>query len=73
MSSIYQDLESRKITSYANNNNLFKTTKEIIKKNTPNHIAAAKFIKNMQAQNSLTDNLSKIEESKSQRKSSNKG
>ena len=72
-SSIYQDLESRKIINYNNTNNLFKTTKEIIRKNTPNHITAAKFIQIIQQQNTLSDNLSKIEETKSLRKSYNKG
>ena len=70
MNNIYPDFE-KKFFPGTYNTNLFKTTKEIIKKNTPNHISAAKYIKYVQEQASINESLKN--ESENPRKLSNKG
>jgi len=69
---MYQDLD-RKLIAPNFSTNLFKTTKEVIRKNTPNHITAAKFIKIMQDQMSLNESMKTENENQTQRRSSNKG
>lgn len=72
VNSIYQDFD-KKLLPANFSTNLFKTTKDVIRKNTPNHITAAKFIKIMQDQMSLSESVKTENENQTQRRSSNKG
>jgi hypothetical protein len=55
------------------NTNLFKTTKDYIRKNTLNHISVAKYIKSVQDQMNLNENLRGEGENQNSKKASKKG
>jgi hypothetical protein len=49
--SVYIETDNRKLFASTNMNNFFRATKDIIKKNTPNHITSANYIKSIQEKN----------------------
>jgi hypothetical protein len=71
VNTIYHEMDKKLFPTY--NNNLFKTTKDYIRKNTLNHISVAKYIKSVQDQMSLNENLRSEGDNQNIKKACKKG
>lgn len=71
VNTIYNEIDKKLFPTY--NTNLFKTTKDYIRKNTLNHISAAKYIKSIQDQLHLNENLKSEGDNQTIKKECKKG